>query len=71
MNNNFLKGFESLAQEFTKVRVGMLVGPTAGYNREARKFGIGNPRFRFGILLTVKNGDSCIVLTPENKLLKI
>lgn len=70
MNVDVFKGFNPLVQEFLKIKPGMLVGPTASYNRNARKFGIGNPQFRFGIVLQITN-DICMVLTPENKLLKI
>lgn len=47
----------------------MLVGPTAGYNRQARRFRFGELPFKFGIVLQITN-DNCTVLTSENKLLK-
>jgi hypothetical protein len=64
------KGFNPLVQEFIKIKPGMLVGPTAGYNRQARRFRVGEQPFRFGIVLQITN-DVCMVLTSENKLLKV
>ena len=63
------KGFNPLVQEFFKIKPGMLVGPTAGYNRQARRFRFGELPFKFGIVLQITN-DNCTVLTSENKLLK-
>ncbi len=70
MNVDVFKGFNPLVQEFIKIKPRMLVGPTAGYNRQARRFRVGELPFRFGIVLQITN-DNCIVLTSENKILKI
>ena len=63
------KGFKPLVQEFVRIKPGMLVGPTARYNKQARRFRVGDLPFKFGIVLQITN-DICIVLTPENKLIK-